>query len=399
MKQKKFLSDVWSLLKRNVSKGQMVGYALANIVGLSVILIGVLFFLDSRHSNDTGDKYFSSDFITLSKKVQGIGFTPTSFDANEIKEIENQKWVKRVGKFTSSQFAVLGAVNMGGRGLSSYMFCESVPDDFFDKLPRDWEFDPEKRFVPIILSKDYLALYNFGFAVPQGLPQVSEDVIGAVPITLRLTGENQEGEYFDAAIVGFSSRLNTIAVPQSFMDWANHRYGGEEKDECSRLIVEIDRMQSAGMEQWLAERGIEIGGDKADGDKVSDFLSIVSSVVTVNGVVISLLALFILLLSIFLLLQKSREKLRNLMLLGFSPSEVGRYYELMVVISNAVISLLAFGVTMLFRPFWSKSLHAIGLGGAEIWPVICVAVGYFIIVSVINVIVIRRHLLRIWSNR
>lgn len=372
---------------------------MANIVGLSVILIGILFFCDSKHDNETEDRYFSSDFITLSKKVEGIGFTPTAFSSEEIAELERQPWVKRVGKFTSSQFSVNASVNMGGRGLSSYMFCESVPDEYFDKLPRDWKFDEKKGFVPIILSKDYLALYNFGFAVPQGLPQVSEDVIGAVPITLRLTGNNPEPEYYKAAIVGFSSRLNTIAVPQSFMDWANARYAGEVHPEASRLIVEIDRLQSSGMEEWLAKRGIEIGGDKADSNKISDFLSIVSSVVTANGLVISLLALFILLLSIFLLLQKSREKLRNLMLLGFSPREVGRYYERMVVASNLVITLLAIGIALIGRTYWERQLHDIGLGGASIWPMLITAAGYFVIVSIINVCVIRRHLLRIWHNR
>lgn len=397
MKKRRFLQDVWSLLKRNVSKGQLAGYALANIVGLSVILIGILFYCDSTHSNESEDRFFSSDFITLSKKVEGIGFTPTAFSAAEIEELAKQPWAKRVGKFSSSQFAVNASINMGGRGLSSYMFCESVPDDFFDRLPRDWKFDEKKGFVPIILSKDYLALYNFGFAVPQGLPQVSEDVIGAVPITLRLTGENQEPEYYKAAIVGFSSRLNTIAVPQSFMDWANARYAPESHPEASRLIVEIDRLESKGMAEWLASRGIEIGGDKADSNKVSDFLSIVSSVVTANGFVISLLALFILLLSIFLLLQKSREKLRNLMLLGFSPREVGRYYEWMVVGANLVISLMAVGISLGCRTLWAKSLHDIGLGDAPIWPMTIVAAGYFVLVSAINVSVIRRHLLLIWK--
>ena len=33
--------------------------------------------------------------------------------------------------------------------------------------------------VPVIISKDYLALYNFGFAGSAGLPQMSEGVMGA----------------------------------------------------------------------------------------------------------------------------------------------------------------------------------------------------------------------------
>lgn len=399
MKQKRFLPIVWRLLRRNISIGQLSGYAIANIVGLSVVLIGILFFCDSRHQSQTEDSFFSSDYITLSKRVEGIGLNPTTFSQEDIDNLEQQPWVRRVGKFTSSQFALYASLNMGGRGLSSYMFCESVPNDFFDRLPRDWKWDPRKRFVPLILSRDYLALYNFGFAAPQGLPQVSEDAVGMVPLKLRITGESGDPEYFDAAIVGFSSRLNTIAVPQDFMNWANAKFSPDITPEPSRLIIEIDRLSTSGMNEYISQHNYEIGGDKADSDKVSDFLSIVSSVVTINGVVISLLALFILLLSIFLLLQKSRQTLRNLMLLGYSPREVGRYYETLVTSANLAITIIATGIALCARTFWSKALSDLGLGDASILPMIIAAVIYFAVIAVINIYVIRTHMMKIWHNK
>lgn len=73
------------------------------------------------------------------------------------------------------------------------------------------------------MSKDYLTLYNFGFATTRNMPQLSEGLIGTVPMTMTLSG-NGLHETLPARIVGFSSRLNTIAVPQSFLDWANERY-------------------------------------------------------------------------------------------------------------------------------------------------------------------------------
>ncbi|MDO4161135.1 MAG: hypothetical protein Q4D41_11815 [Prevotellaceae bacterium] len=399
MKSKfKYQSDVWSLLRQNMSKGQLIGYSIANIVGLSVILIGIMFFSDSRHSETEEDKYFSKDYIVLSKKVDGIGFSPISFSNEDIEKLKKEKWVNKIGYFTTSHFAVNGSVSIGGKGMSSYLFFESVPDDFFDIKPKDWDFNPEKKFVPIILSKDYLALYNFGFAIPQGLPQISEEIISSIPITLRLTGQDMIPEYFDAAIVGFSSRLNTIAVPQSFMDWANDRYYDGEKQNPSRLIVEINKLETSNMNRFLKEENIEIAGDKAESNKISDFLSIVSAVVTTNGIVISLLALFILLLSIFLLLQKSKEKLRNLMLLGYSPKEVGQYYEMTVAVANVVITLISLVITISCRTLWSNHLDDLNLGGASVLPVVITAILYLVVVTVFNIIVIRKHLMKIWMN-
>lgn len=392
MKKSDFKREIWSLLRKNISMGQLLGYALANVVGLSVILVGIMFFTDSQRSASDTDKYFSDDYIVLSKKVQGIGFTPVSFSPEDIERLKRQEWAVKVGKFTASQFAVNGAINMGGRGLSTYLFCESVPNDFFDVTPSDWLFDPNDKFVPIIMSKDYLTLYNFGFAIPQGLPQVSEEIVGTVPITLSITGKDNLTEYFEAAVVGFSSRLNTIAVPQSFMDWANQRYGTGEHKDASRLIVKIDRLKSANMNKWLEDNNLEIAGGKDEAGNMSAFLGVVSRVVAANGVVICALALFILTLSIFLLLHKNRETIRKLKLLGFSPREISRYYEVGVAASNATITLVALVVAICCRTQWTSQLHEIGLGGASVLPVLLTALLYLVGVTALNIRLIRKEI-------
>lgn len=398
-------SGVWQLLKRNISKGQLLGYSLANVVGLTVVLVGFMFFLDSRHNADSQEPFFSNDYAVMSKRVDGIGFDPVNFSEEDIADLQAQPWVKRIGRFTASEFTVYGSLTLNGRGLSTYLFFESIPDEFFDVKPDKWGFDPESGFIPVVISKDYLTLYNFGFAVPQGLPQLSEDVIGALTLNVRLTGEGIEPEYFKARIVGFSQRLNTIAVPQAFMDWANEHFHptlpGEQAapQEPSRLIVEVDRMQSDAMNAYLLQHDIEVAGDKAQDGKISQFLSVVSGVVTINGVVICSLALFILLLSIFLLLQQSKEKLRNLMLLGYSPANVGRYYIRVVLILNVVITIAALFATFAARGLWTDMLGEIGIGDAPVYPVLLTAVAYLILVSVINVYVIRSRMHRIWQGR
>jgi hypothetical protein len=385
-----FNPDVWRLLRRNLSAGQLLGYALANIVGLTVVLVGLLFYTDSQHNTETADRFVSNDYVVLSKHVEGIGFTPQTFTEEEIAALGSEPWVKKVGRFTTSRFAVYGTVTMGGRGMSSYLFFESVPDEFFDVRPERWSFSPDDPFIPIVLCRDYLALYNFGFAVPQGLPQVSEEIVESIPMTLTLTGGTLQPETFQGGIVGFSSRLNTIVVPQSFMDWANARYApsGEEAP-VSRLIVEVDRFASKEMAAYLADHGIDMAGEQDDTGRISSFLGVVSAVVATNGVVICILALFILILSIFLLLQKNREKLRNLMLLGYHPTGVARYYELLVLGSNLLITLLSVGLTLACRTLWLPSLTDLGLGGASLLPTLLFAAGYLVLVSAFDVVVIR----------
>lgn len=394
-----FQYEAWCLLRKNISVGQMLGYALANVVGLSVILIGIIFFADSTSSSSGDDSFFSDDYIVLSRKVEGIGFKPVAFSEEDIDRLQGQRWALKVGRFTASRFAVNASISLGGRGLSSYLFFESVPDDFFDVLPKGWNFSPEEGFIPLILSRDYLTLYNFGFAIPQGLPQISEEVVGAVPITMRITGEDNRTDVYEAAVVGFSSRLNTIAVPQGFMDWANRKYSSESAAEASRLIVKIDRMAASGMEEYLRKEGIEMAGYKGNDGNISEFLRVVSVVVSANGVVISLLALFILTLSVFLLLQKNRDTIRKMMLLGFSPSEISGYYNAIVLIANTFITLIATSAAIACRTLWDGQLKAIGLGGASIVPMLMAAAAYLLLVTLFNMFIIRRKLHGIWVGR
>ncbi len=376
----------------------MLGYALANVVGLSVVLIGLLFYSDSQHDNASSDCYFSQNYVVLSKRVEGIGFTAQTFTEAEIDTLERQPWVKKVGRFTASQFAAKGAVTLGGKELSTYLFMESVPDEFFDIKPRDWHFSSGDRRVPVVVSKDYLTLYNYGFAIPQGLPQLSEEIIGSLPLTLRLTGEDMKEEYLEATIVGFSSRLGTIAVPQSFMDWANAHYAKTEPQGTSRLIVETDPLASSDMSDYLSSRGIESSADTSDAGNIASFLALVSGVVGAGGLTVCLLALFILVLSLFLLLQKSRQTLRGLMLLGYHPREIGRYYALIVVATNAITLIVSLSAALLCRPFWDQGLVDIGLGQGAVWPMLAFAFIYMALATAFDLFIIRSRLDDIWKK-
>lgn len=381
------------LLRTNLSAGQLAGYVAANVVGLAVILTGLLFYGDCTASAGAGDDPFlANDYVVVSKTIDGIAFSPVAFSEQEIADIAAQPWARKVGRFTSSQFAMRAAVSLGGRGMSTYMFCESVPDEFFDVKPEGWTFDPDDPFVPMVLSKDYLALYNFGFAMPQGLPKVSEEVIASIPIELTLSGASGLPENFEAGIAGFSSRLNTIAVPQSFMDWANRRYSPESAElPPSRLIIRTDPLMASQMERYFADRGIEIAGDREGTSQLADVMGLVALVVTCNGVVICALALFILVLSIYLLLQKNEAMLRNVIRLGYAPRRVSRVYERLVAGINAGVGVVALAVALSARRLWLPALSSAGLGGGSPWVAVAVAAGFFLLTTGWNIAIIRRR--------
>lgn len=386
-------SNVWKLLRRNISVSQIAGYALANLVGLSIIIAAIQFYGDTSEAISSEDSFLSKDFIIISKKVNALntlGGGDTSFSDKEIADIERQSWTRRVGRFTGADFSVMAAIEMSGRRMSTYLFFEAIPDEFLDINPRDWKFDPANPVIPVIMSKDYLTLYNFGFATTRNMPQLSEGVISTVPMTMTLSG-NGLHETLAARIVGFSSRLNTIAVPQSFIDWANARYAAaEDLRNPSRLIIEANTAGDPAIAKYINRHGYEIAGDKADNSKAAYFLRIVTTIVLTVGVIISLLAFFILMLSIYLLLQKNKQKLHDLMLLGYSPGQVARPYYVLTATVNAIVLVLSTTAAMIAASWWAPRLTDIGMQPATPWTAVLCGVVIVALLTFANAVAIRR---------
>lgn len=389
---------VWRLLRRNISAGQIAGYAVANLVGLAIVLTAIQFYRDVTSVWDDEDSFISRDYVIISKKVSGLGgFTggspagaSTRFSEEEIADIASRPWARKVGRFSSAAFNVYAKVSFGGSSMGSDLFLESIPDDFFDVSPDDWGYIPGRSdFVPVILSKDYLSLYNFGFATSRGMPQVSEEVIGMVPLQLSLSGNGRQ-QWVNARIVGFSSRLNTIAVPEEFMEWANREFSAAPSESPSRLIVMLDKPGDPEVESYLEDHDYETAGDRAANGKAAYFLSVVTSIVIAVGLVISLLAFFILLLSIYLLLQKNREKIHELMQLGYSPSQVARHYHIIIICVNLAVLVAAVAVMLIASRSWSEPLSTLGVDSSAPWLTIAIGLGLILLITLGNLIAVSR---------
>lgn len=385
---------VWRLLRRNISAGQIAGYALATLVGLSIVLCAVRFYGDVSSAFNTDDGILSKDYMVISKRVSALNTVgrggETFFTPAETEELSRQPWVRSVGAFTAANFNVYMSVDLGGRSMSTYMFLESIPDKFLDVSPSDWRFDPSRPEVPIIMSKEYLALYNFGFAASRGMPQLSETVMARVPLSITVSG-NGRSMKIPGRIVGFSSRLNTLAVPQNFMEWANKEFAPPGKEEQpSRLIVEVSKPGDPAIDRFMRINGYDVAGDKADNSRANYFLTLVTAIVIAIGSVISILAFFILMLSIFLLLQKNRRKLHDLMLLGYSPRQAARPYNLLVLSVNVAVLVLSIVITECAAAWWNPRLADIGVPNGSPLPALLTGLCIMAVVTVANLLTIRR---------
>ena len=395
---------VWKLLRRHISLPQLAGFFLANLLGMIIVLLSLQFYQDVNPVFSEEDGFIRPDYLILSKRISalnsiGLGSVNT-FSDKEMDELRAQPFTKRVGAFTASGYKV--GCSLGINGIAQFgteMFFESVPDAFVDVDLSRWHFKEGDDVVPIILPKTYLAIYNFGFAQSQNLPKISEGIVGMVEMTISMRG-NGLNEYIKGRVIGFSTRLNTILVPESFIRWSNARYAPEAETKPSRIILEVSNPADDAIVNFINEKGYEMEDDKLDAGRMTFFLRLVAGIVMLVGLLISLLSFYILMLSIYLLVEKNTEKMRTLLLIGYSPARVALPYQLLTVGMNAVILLIAACVVCQLRTLYLQRLHVIfpQMTGGSILPAILLGILLFATVSIVNVLIIRHRINRIWKN-
>ena len=392
---------VWKLLRRHISGAQLGGFFLASLFGMTIVLLGLQFYRDVAPVFTEGNSFLKKNYIVATRKISTLGSLTgksNTFSTQDMEDLRRQPFTQSVGAFTPSLFNVSAGLGMERTGirLSTEMFFESVPDKYMDISLDRWRFDPESHVIPIVIPRNYLNLYNFGFAQSRNLPKLSEGLMNLVQMNIRLSG-NGLTEVFRGQIIGFSNRLNTILVPQTFMDWANTRYAPGKQPRPSRLIVEVNNPADPAINRYFDEKGYETEGDALDAGKATYFLRLITSVVIGIGLLISLLAFYILMLSIFLLLQKNSEKLHNLLLIGYTPTQAGTPYYLLSIVLNLSVWILAVGCVALSRHAYLGFLQKFLPQLPDSSCIPCVLTGFVLAVAVstLHVFVIRSQLKKV----
>lgn len=394
---------VWKLLRRHISVPQFVGFFFANLLGMLIVLLGFQFYRDVLPVFTQGDSFMGADYIIMSKRISTAttlsGRTSSFSDADKA-EVAGQKFARKVGAFTSTEYKADARMGVNGVPvLSSELFFESVPDGFVDVPLDQWQWS-EGEDVPIILPRSYINMYNFGFAQSRSLPKISDGLVGMIDFRIFIHGNGRQDEY-RGRVIGFSSRLNSILVPQSFMDWSNQTYAPGMKSDPTRLIVEVANPTDTHIAQFVENKGYEVEDDKLNAEKTTYFLKMVVTLVMAVGLVISALSFYILMLSIYLLVQKNSSKLENLLLIGYSPQRVALPYQLLTAALNLLVLILALIVVFVVRGQYMEAIETLfpSIDEGSMWPSVAVGLALFVLITITNQMAIRRKVMNIWRRK
>jgi len=322
------------------SQSQFLTAGLGFMVGLLMLLLSVQLYFSIQSLLDPREAY--SEYLVISKKITAgntLSFGRVEFSPEEIKKLEKQEFVDFATPFISNQYEVL-AYSKGNLPFMTELFFESVPDSVIDNTSPLWTWQEDSDFLPVILSQDMLNLYNFGYALSKGLPQISRSTAALLTMKVRVRGPKGE-RTFDAKIVGFSERIPSVLVPQEFMNWANTNIGAGEQPNPSRLIIKTENPSDPKLGKYFEENKLEISQDRLQASKAGALIKTVMSIIGIIGVFFISLAFVIFSSNFRVILAEAQNELRLLLQLGYTTSMLQKFIFSYFLLFMVIIVLLS----------------------------------------------------------
>ena len=127
-------------------------------------------------------------------------------------------------------------------------------------------------------------------------------------------------------------------------------------------------------------------------------LRVVAGIILAIGTLITILSLFILMLSISLIMEKNRDKIHSLIMLGYDTGTIaGPYSSVVTTASLLAFALAATGVIIL-RTSYMAPLTGIGAQPAPLWIMPCVGTAMTTLIISLNIISVRKRIRKSFNN-
>lgn len=387
----------------------LVGGIAGSLTGIILLLISVQLYVDfDRLINGSGDLNQPQYFV-INKEVSVLNTLfggQKGFSDDEIKTLKGIDGVLDVAPLTASHFKV--GLSMGQDGLQGIpglytdLFFEAVPDEFLDVAKDKWKWSPQDSIIPIVVPRDYINLYNFGFAPTQDLPPLTEDMIGMATFNVTLTTPKGRIVYH-GKIVGFTERINTILAPKSFVDYANKEFANVEPGQhpSSRVIIRCKGPATVQLVEYFEENGYETSEEALRNSKYNSVLNLIMNICVGLGGIIIFLSLMIFLLYSQLIIAKSSYEIQTLTFIGHSPHNlIMTYVKYYIMVFTGMI-IAGVAITLLLKSYVTGLAKAKGFVlhqgvDVSIYLIAAVLLGLFL---TFNYLSIRKNVINLAKNR
>lgn len=393
------MKGLTTLLKKLIKTGAgRTRFAMA-IIGLSVALLLILASVQIQMNykellGGNNNKDSIANFLVINKILTDRNLKNATLSETEINDIRAQPFTDAVGILHTSKFKASIQSSSDQFPFYTDIAFESVPDSFIDVTTKEWTWNDENNFVPIIVPSMFLDIYNFQFSLSQGLPQLTREVVKMIFFKVNIYAQDGTVHSLRGRVVGFSDRISSLLVPQSFMNWANKQYGTADNRSPSRVIIRTKDPGNPALNTYLKEKQLSTDQDKTRFSKYRQIVEMVVNISAFTGLLMFLFAMLIFTLFIQLTISSCKEEIRLLLTLGASPKQLKRFLMRQFFPANMIIVLISL-IILSGLQYWAHML--LKTQNAVISPLISVytfaaAVILLTFIWIINNVNIRKYI-------
>ena len=365
-------------------------------IGVLLLLCSVQMYINiNQLLKERNPKKTGYDFISVTKIITDANMAKDNrFTPEDLKVIQSQKFIDDAAPLIANQFRVKASAG-SIIPFSTDLFLESVNEKFIDTVPPNFIWREGQLDVPIIFSSDFLEMYNV-FAPSQDLPRLSQNTISSVKIIMECYGPAGV-QTFRGQIVAISDRINSILVPEQFMQYANKTFGGVTTVPASRIYLKTKDANNPELLNFLQEKNYHVNKDKTKFGRIKQILQAIVSGLAGFGVLVILLAMVLFSFYLQLMIARSKENLQLLLTLGYSPQWLSKtvakkwipVYIAVVIVAVAITALLHFSFqhfVMQDREELSPVIH---------WAVVAIALLLLLLSIAVNFRLVKKLLYKL----
>ena len=371
------------LLLHNSKNSRLLSAWIALCIGCTLLLISVIIwssFQDLLKGKNSAQDSLGSTFLTISKQVDDATMAnkkSIQIQQQDLSSIKKAPQVQDVGLLTPANFKVAASLGSGQMSFYTLLFLEAAPDRFMDKMPESWKWQEGDNTIPIILSRDFLNMYNYIFAPSQGLPLLSEQTVKALGFTLTM-GEGANQVNYRGQVEGFSDRISSVLVPQSFIDFGNQKFATNSSGNISRIIVKVADPSDKKFVSFLESNNYTTNAEQLRFSKMRSIVEVVSGATGILAILLMGIGALVFVLFIELTMAKAQDSVKLLLELGYSPKKLSRFLikkYIPVMLSALGVALFIASVLQYFaaQKLSSLQLQITTFPGIYVWGAVAIS--------------------------
>jgi len=299
--------------------------------------------LQGKQNKDTNTQY-----LVINRQLNNNNLNAGGLSEEELAALKKLPEVSAVGIIQPGYFKASLSSTSDRFPFYTDVSFESVSSDFLDEIPEHWSWQEKDEYVPIIVPSLYLDLYNFQFALAQQLPQLTPEVVKMIFFNIRIQGPNGE-VVLKGKVTGFSDRIQSMLVPQEFMQWCNARFAQGEKRNPSRILIKTKDATSTVLNQFLEKNQLQADKEKTRFSKYREIVNWIAGISGLSGLLMLIFAALVLSLFIQLNIVSKQDEIRLLIQLGASPQQMIGFLMKKFFPPNAIVVMIALGLVAILQ--------------------------------------------------